>query len=327
MRRAQLIAAAIIVVFSGTATLKSQTQNDLDSIARAKIQQARASIVRVAAQNASGETVDHAIGFFVRKDLIATAIREIRTIPRLEVTSSTKEETLKISSWGNYVIPYVLMDNKPEIPPLKLGDSERVSVNDPVYVLDDSGAIIAGVVTGTTTINREPAFLLSLPTTNRKGAPIFNRNGEVIGIAAESPDGKSVGLALSSSELASLTHLGEPGVGAGSGDGVLRAPVPTSPADAGMPSSRVDSRPVRISGPKPQYTEEARKNEVSGSVILRVLVGADGDVKQVRLVSGLPYGLNEKAIDAARQTKFKPAMKDGQPVAFWVQLEIGFNIF
>jgi len=55
-------------------------------------------------------------------------------------------------------------------------------------------------------------------------------------------------------------------------------------------------------------------------------VGADGSVKQVRVVSGLPYGLNDRAIEAARETKFKPAMKDGQPVPFWVGLQMEFNI-
>jgi len=323
MRPAKVTVAAIIVVFTVPTMLRSQTANDLDSAARERIQQARASIVKVAAQNSSGETV-RAIGFFVRKDLIATAIPEIRTIARVQVTSSTKGETLKVSSWGHYLIPYLLMESNQEIPPLKLGDSERVSINDPIYMIDDSRTIV-GTVTGTVIIDRAPAFLLSFSTTNRKGAPIFNRNGEVIGIAAESPGEKSIGVAISSSELASLTHLGEPGVGVGRGDGVLRPVVPSS-IEPKTSNLRVDKRPVRISGPPPRYTEEARQNHINGTVILSVLVGADGSVKQVRVVSGLPYGLNDRAIEAARETKFKPAMKDGQPVPFWVGLQMEFNI-
>jgi len=165
MRRAKVTVAAIIVVFTVPTMLRSQTANDLDSAARERIQQARASIVKVAAQNSSGETV-RAIGFFVRKDLIATAIPEIRTIARVQVTSSTKGETLKVSSWGHYLIPYLLMENKSEIPPLKLGDSERVSINDPIYMIDDSRTTV-GTVTGTVIIDRAPAFLLSFSTTNR----------------------------------------------------------------------------------------------------------------------------------------------------------------
>jgi len=55
-------------------------------------------------------------------------------------------------------------------------------------------------------------------------------------------------------------------------------------------------------------------------------VGADGDVKQVRVVRGLPDGLTEQAIEAARQAKFKPAVKDGKPVPYWVLIQMGFNL-
>ena len=58
----------------------------------------------------------------------------------------------------------------------------------------------------------------------------------------------------------------------------------------------------------------------------RVLVGADGRVQQVRVVRGLPAGLNEEAIRAAAQMRFKPAVKNGQPVPFWVVLQIEFNL-
>jgi TonB family protein len=59
---------------------------------------------------------------------------------------------------------------------------------------------------------------------------------------------------------------------------------------------------------------------------LSVLVGEDGNVKNVRVVRGLPDGLTDQAIDAARRAKFKPATKDGKPVAYWIGLEMNFNI-
>ena len=52
----------------------------------------------------------------------------------------------------------------------------------------------------------------------------------------------------------------------------------------------------------------------------------DGDVRRVKVVSGLPDGLTEQAIEAARQAKFKPAMVDGKPVLYWVLLEMEFKI-
>lgn len=82
---------------------------------------------------------------------------------------------------------------------------------------------------------------------------------------------------------------------------------------------------MRLRGPTPRYTETARANKIQGSVTLRVL-GADGDVKQVRVVRGLPDGLTAQAIEAARQAKFKPAVKDGKPVPYWVLIQMEFNL-
>jgi TonB family protein len=88
----------------------------------------------------------------------------------------------------------------------------------------------------------------------------------------------------------------------------------------------VDSKPQPLNKPRPNYTEEARKNKIQGNVRVRALVGADGSVKQVRVASGLSDGLNEEAILAVKQMRFKPATKNGQPVPYWVTLEVEFNL-
>jgi TonB family protein len=236
---------------------------------------------------------------------------------------------IKVLRPGNYFLPYVLVQTQPDVTPLSLGDSDRLAVNDAVYMLNNSGEITAGKITGTTTIKNTKAFLMSLSiNSDNKGAPIFNRYGEVIGIAAKSPDGQSAGLVWASELLATLKHLGEPGVGVGRGDGPQFNVGPTpNNTDSPSPTPSVVSRPVRLSSPEPLYTEEARANHVSGTVFLRVQVDVDGNVNAVRLVSGLPYGLTEKAMDVARGTKFKPAMKDGKPVSVWIGLEINFNLY
>lgn len=200
-------------------------------------------------------------------------------------------------------------------------------MNDNVYLVGADGAMSAGKVMGTTTVQGARAFLISLPiNSDNRGTPIFNRNGEVIGIAAESPDGASAGLAFSSALLAKLKHLGEPGVGVGSGDGqLLPAALPKRDTDTSA-ASQVDEKPVALRVPTPRYTEAARANKIQGTVTLRMLVGADGELKQVRVVRGLPDGLTEKAIEAARQAKFKPAMKNGKPVPYWLSLQMEFSI-
>ena len=88
----------------------------------------------------------------------------------------------------------------------------------------------------------------------------------------------------------------------------------------------VDTKPIQLNSPQPLYTEEARKNKIQGAVIARILIGADGAVKTVRIERGLPDGLNEEAIRAAYQLRFRAAMKNGQPVAHWMRVQIEFNL-
>ena len=89
----------------------------------------------------------------------------------------------------------------------------------------------------------------------------------------------------------------------------------------------VDERPILLNQPHPLFTEEARKNKVQGVVRVRILVDASGAVKEVVVMRGLPDGLNEQAIRAAYQMRFRPAMKNGQPVVYWLNnVEVEFNL-
>jgi TonB family protein len=89
----------------------------------------------------------------------------------------------------------------------------------------------------------------------------------------------------------------------------------------------VTSKARVLSKPEPQYTEEARKNQVTGTVVLRAVFTSGGQVTNIRAVSGLPNGLTERAIAAARSIKFVPATKDGHPVSMYIQLEYNFNLY
>lgn len=79
--------------------------------------------------------------------------------------------------------------------------------------------------------------------------------------------------------------------------------------------------------PEPGFTEEARKNNVTGVVRLRAVFSATGEVTNITVVKELPDGLTEKAIYAAKQIRFMPAQKDGRPVSQYVVLEYNFNIY
>lgn len=90
---------------------------------------------------------------------------------------------------------------------------------------------------------------------------------------------------------------------------------------------QVTTRARVISKPEPQYTEEARRTQITGTVILRVVFSRTGQVTNIRPVQSLLGGLTEKAIAAARQIRFVPATRNGQAVSMYMQLEYNFNLY
>jgi len=76
----------------------------------------------------------------------------------------------------------------------------------------------------------------------------------------------------------------------------------------------------------PLYTEDARWNQVSGKVVLEVALMASGEVGEIKVIKGLPYGLTEQCIAAARKMKFEPAIKDGRPVSQYIRSVYSLNL-
>jgi periplasmic protein TonB len=86
--------------------------------------------------------------------------------------------------------------------------------------------------------------------------------------------------------------------------------------------------PVCLYCPYPLYTDEAREAKVQGTVLLRVLVGADGRAAQVQVVKGLGLGLEDRAIQSVRGWRFAPARDAaGRAVQEWVMIESVFRLF
>ena len=75
------------------------------------------------------------------------------------------------------------------------------------------------------------------------------------------------------------------------------------------------------------YTEAARQNNIVGSVVLKCVLSADGSIGDIHVVSGLPYGLTERAVGVARKIKFIPAMKDGKYVSISTNVIYYFNLY
>ena len=119
------------------------------------------------------------------------------------------------------------------------------------------------------------------------------------------------------------------GSGGGNGDGNGNGRGVGSGEDA-PPAPKVAAVTERlniISKPRANYTEEARKNQISGTVRVRVTFSSSGQVTGVTAIGGLPYGLTEQAIAAARQIKFTPEKHGGQPVSVNKVIEYNFNLY
>ena len=78
---------------------------------------------------------------------------------------------------------------------------------------------------------------------------------------------------------------------------------------------------------EPEFSEEARKAKFSGNVQVYLWVDENGLPSHVRVVRGVGMGLDEKAIEAVRQYKFKPAMMNGKPVKVDLYIDVNFQIF
>jgi TonB family protein len=87
----------------------------------------------------------------------------------------------------------------------------------------------------------------------------------------------------------------------------------------------VDRRAKVTHREEAKYTEKARRNCVNGQVLLKAVFTSSGRVENIEVLEGLPEGLNDSAIEAARKIKFKPAMKDGHPVSVYMTIEFNFD--
>jgi TonB family protein len=120
------------------------------------------------------------------------------------------------------------------------------------------------------------------------------------------------------------------GVGAASGSG--RGGSSNAGVNAGVnyndvfSVSKVTTRPQILARPVPGYTEEARRAQVEGAVKLSVVLNANGTVSDITVARALGYGLDEKAIEAARELRFVPAQKDGHAVSVRIFLEFKFTL-
>ena len=159
----------------------------------------------------------------------------------------------------------------------------------------------------------EPTIVspIPLPTINSPNL------GDPLSKALEASNGIGAGAGIGSGNHGGVGAGDGAGFGAGNGGGY------------GGGAYRVGggvSAPTVLFQVEPEYSEEARKAKYNGEVTLTVVVDATGRVKNVQVVRGVGMGLDEKAIEAVSKWKFKPGMKNGQPVAVMANIVVTFRL-
>jgi TonB family protein len=124
---------------------------------------------------------------------------------------------------------------------------------------------------------------------------------------------------------------GDSGAGAGAGAGSGAGNGTGSGAARGAGQTRTYKiggdvkAPVLIIAPDPQYSEAAARAKFQGVCVLSLIVDAQGNPQNIRVVRHLGMGLDEKAVEAVRQYRFKPATLHNEPVAVQVNIEVNFR--
>jgi TonB family protein len=298
---------------------------------------AAASVVKVFRKLPDGTVTPAGSGFVVAKGLVATS-RGHEAGTHFVMTSASPAlvpVTFVPSAQGSDVD--LLRAELPGVAPLRLA-RRTPRVGEAVVVV---GTAVFGARTVAGTVMR-PAAPSAAPIDDARlheisapvayenvGAPLLAVTGDVLGLVATTSvrDGGPVATVVPADAVAAR---------------VAEKPAPAAPAPVAAPVAKEtppaaptdgrDARPVAQKAaienrPRPVYTEQARQNRTEGNVVVKVLLGANGKVRQASVVRGLPDGLNEKAIEAAYQLKFTPAKNAaGEPIDSWVTVSVNFTI-
>lgn len=85
--------------------------------------------------------------------------------------------------------------------------------------------------------------------------------------------------------------------------------------------------PILIHSVDPQYSKKARKAKLQGTVLISMVVTAEGLPSDIQVVRSLGMGLDENAVESVRQYRFKPAMKDGVPIPASIHVSVNFHLY
>lgn len=175
------------------------------------------------------------------------------------------------------------------------------------------------------TLTGDPA--LSRNSAGRTGSPDGNEtNSSGPGRSAGIGDNQGTGIGSGSGPgygpgQGGNRGKGEAQLGGGLGKENIRD------GDAEVFDATESLKPTILYRERAHYTEEARQHGIRGTVLLSAIFGSDGRIREIQTLQNLPYGLTETSIEAVKKIRFRPAIKNGNPVSVRMQLEFNFNLF
>jgi TonB family protein len=139
--------------------------------------------------------------------------------------------------------------------------------------------------------------------------------GSLTGVNGPPSGGPGTGGGLGSGKGLGVGDSAGPGEGDGPGGGGIN----------GLQGKKV-TQPVLLSRKDPEYSEEARKAKFQGTVQLSIVVNVAGQVTDVNVLRSVGLGLDERAVEAVRQWKFRAGMVDGKAVSMRATVEVNFRL-
>lgn len=356
LKAGAIAAVSVLLVFLAAVTLLLGIDRVATSDAASAMEQSPEGVVAILVRTSSGQFDTCGSGFFFKPGVVVTTRDVRRAGADVYIRVANSAQPLRATPAGTtaptdidvYVVEganaeslvmakdAVLAGDRVDVPvQASIGMSVRSATVSTIYHEDTVFAItFAGA---------------ELP--DQFGGPVLATDGSVVGLLTGTSIRDAEYLVLPVARIAArMTGMPEPGPPLSSLAGtptlsVERPPAWTAPprdplrpnndgpgADGGRravaPTGPVVATKARVlNSPRPAYTVQARENGTEGNVVVRVTLGANGRVKSVSIVRGLPDGLNEKAIEAAYRLKFEPARDvKGVPMDSVLTVSVNFTI-
>jgi TonB family protein len=259
-----------------------------------------------------------AVGSIIAHALIIGAVAAISSMPHsVQVTTRPPEHvTLIAPPLDSYALPVATQQagggggggdhEKIEAPKGKLPKAAPEQITPPQIVVRNEHPKLA--VEPTVVAPPQIQMAAAMPNLGNPASPA---------LPTVASNGTGGGAGIGSGNGGGVGQGSGPGVGEGHGGGV------------GGGAYHVGGSvlaPRALSTPDPEYTEQAREAKLQGMCVLRLIVGADGKPRDIKVVRSLGMGLDEKAIAAVSQWAFSPATKDGLPVPVQISVQVSFRL-